>query len=57
MNSRNKLNAAHLYAALLAGAIAGALCQSWLVFMLVTTGIIGAALHDGGIRPQSSQRR
>jgi hypothetical protein len=57
MNSRNKLNAAHLYAALLAGALAGSLCQSWLVFVLVTAGIIGAALHDGRIRPGSSQRR
>jgi hypothetical protein len=57
MNSRSKLNAAHLYAALLAGSIAGALCRSWLVFVLVMAGIIGAALHDGGIRPQSSRRR
>ena len=56
MNSREKLNAAHFYVSLLIGAIAGAVCQSWVAFIVVTCGAIVACLHDGRIRPKPTHR-
>jgi uncharacterized membrane protein len=50
MGARNKLNTKGIQMALLLGAFAGFLFQSWTVFVLVVALIIGLSLYNKDIR-------
>ncbi len=47
MSARNRLNEAYLFAAVFWGAIFGAACNSWIVFV-VTTGVLTVMHVVGG---------
>lgn len=50
MSARTKLNMANMNAALLIGAVLGAITESWLVFFLATGVLILGDFHSGDIR-------
>ncbi len=50
LSAKHKLNAAHINGALLIAAVFGIASESFVVFLLVASLLIGGALHDGSIR-------
>ena len=56
MGARQKLNGAYLTACLVVAGTAGALTQSWTVFLVVAVVLIACLIHDGGIRPSRRRR-
>jgi hypothetical protein len=50
MSARTKLNMVNMNAALLIGAVLGAITESWLVFFLTTGAMIVGDFHSGDIR-------
>ena len=49
--ARHKLNGAYLLGALLIAGLAGAMFESWMVFMIAAGVLIVTSIHDGNIRP------
>ena len=50
-SSRDKLNSFHLMGAIGIAAIVAAVSGSWLLFLLVAGGLIGASMITGEVRP------
>ena len=57
MGAREKLNSTHILGALLFAGVIGLMTQSGFVFLVTLAIVIGAGLHDGGIRPSAGARR
>ena len=57
MNARQKLNVAFLNGSLLIAAIAGAACQSPLIFILALIGLVVGNLMTGDIRLDKRNHR
>jgi hypothetical protein len=50
MGAKQKLNAAHLYGALVIAGLIGLATQSWNVFLVALTGAVIADLAGGNLR-------
>lgn len=50
MSAKIKLNIINAYAALLVGAIAGAIFESWLVFFVTAAALFAGEIYSGDIR-------
>jgi hypothetical protein len=50
MSAKHKLNAAHFQGALLVAGLAGALTDSWAVFVIALVALLAAAYHAGDVR-------
>jgi len=57
MGAREKLNAAYIGGSLLLAAIAGALTDSGLVFLIAAAVLLALNLHSGDIRPTKHHPR
>jgi hypothetical protein len=57
MNARGKLNVAFVNGSLIAGALAGIVCDSFIVFVVVALVGIGLGLYVGDIRPRPRGHR
>jgi hypothetical protein len=57
MNARHKLNQAYLLGNVMLAAIAGVLCGSWTVFVVVVVLLVVLSMHAGEIRPFGKKSR
>jgi hypothetical protein len=57
MGARHKLNQAHLLGAVAIAAVAGLLTESWAVFFIAVTVLLGGAICAGDIRFDSRRRK
>lgn len=57
MGARQKLNQAHIIAALVIAAVIGAVTQSWIMFWIAAIIAVGSSFHAGGIRVDGRRRR
>ena len=51
MGARQKLNAVAIQGCLIVSGIIGLVCQSWLIFLIISVVLIGSSLAAGEIRP------
>jgi hypothetical protein len=56
LNARIKLNSIAIWSALIVGAVFGYLFSSWIVFVLVSGGIIASGIYSQDIRIGSTKR-
>jgi len=57
MGARQKLNDNAIGVCLVTGAVAGLLCQSWIVFIVVSLILMGRAVKSRDIRLKSDRPR
>ncbi len=56
MSARHKLNQGYIQGALVVASVIGVACESWTVFLIAATILVGLSLHSGEIRPTGGRR-